>query len=89
MPKLPRVSGAEAVRALERLGFEKVRQSGSHLIMRGANATASCPCIVSLRLAPFLVSSARQTCLRRISLLPFGEYAHLIVAADAPQAARR
>jgi predicted RNA binding protein YcfA (HicA-like mRNA interferase family) len=34
MPKLPRVSGAEAVRALERLGFAKVRQSGSHLIMR-------------------------------------------------------
>lgn len=34
MPKLPRVSGAEAVRALERLGFVKVRQSGSHLVMR-------------------------------------------------------
>ena len=34
MPKLPRVSGTEAVRALERLGFSKVRQSGSHLVMR-------------------------------------------------------
>jgi predicted RNA binding protein YcfA (HicA-like mRNA interferase family) len=34
MPKLPRVSGAEAVRALERLGFVKIRQSGSHLVMR-------------------------------------------------------
>lgn len=34
MPKLPRVSGAEAVRALERLGFAKIRQSGSHVIMR-------------------------------------------------------
>jgi predicted RNA binding protein YcfA (HicA-like mRNA interferase family) len=34
MPKLPRVSGAAAIRALERLGFEKVRQSGSHVIMR-------------------------------------------------------
>jgi len=34
MPKLPRVSGAEIVRALERLGFEKLRQSGSHVIMR-------------------------------------------------------
>jgi predicted RNA binding protein YcfA (HicA-like mRNA interferase family) len=34
MPKLPRVSGAEIVRALERLGFAKVRQSGSHVIMR-------------------------------------------------------
>ena len=34
MPKLPRVSGANVVRALERLGFGKLRQSGSHVIMR-------------------------------------------------------
>ncbi len=34
MPKLPRVSGAEVVRALERLGFTQVRQSGSHVMMR-------------------------------------------------------
>lgn len=34
MPKLPRVSGDTVVRALERLGFEKLRQSGSHVIMR-------------------------------------------------------
>ena len=34
MPKLPRASGAEVVRALERLGFAKVRQSGSHVVMR-------------------------------------------------------
>ena len=34
MPKLPHVSGAAIVRALERLGFVKLRQSGSHVIMR-------------------------------------------------------
>ncbi|HNQ56324.1 MAG: hypothetical protein DPW12_11685 [Rhodocyclaceae bacterium] len=34
MPKLPRVSGAAVVRVLERLGFERLRQSGSHVIMR-------------------------------------------------------
>ena len=34
MPKLPRVSGAQAVRALERLGFVKARQSGSHVVLR-------------------------------------------------------
>jgi len=34
MPKLPRVSGAAVVRALERLGFERLRQSGSHVMMR-------------------------------------------------------
>lgn len=37
MPKLPHVSGAAAVRALQRLGFEKLRQSGSHVIMRRAS----------------------------------------------------
>jgi len=34
MPKLPHVSGKEAVRALERLGFAQIRQKGSHLVMR-------------------------------------------------------
>jgi predicted RNA binding protein YcfA (HicA-like mRNA interferase family) len=34
VPKLPRVSGAETVRRLERLGFAVVRQRGSHLVMR-------------------------------------------------------
>ena len=34
MPKLPRISGAEVVRALIRLGFAKIRQSGSHVVMR-------------------------------------------------------
>ena len=34
MPKLPRISGAEAVRTLEQLGFVVVRQRGSHVILR-------------------------------------------------------
>ena len=34
MPKLPHVSGALIVKALERLGFVKIRQAGSHVIMR-------------------------------------------------------
>jgi predicted RNA binding protein YcfA (HicA-like mRNA interferase family) len=34
MPKLPRTSGAAIVKALERLGFVRVRQSGSHVVMR-------------------------------------------------------
>ena len=34
MPKLPRISGAQAQRALERLGYIKLRQSGSHVVMR-------------------------------------------------------
>ncbi|MEI8133223.1 MAG: type II toxin-antitoxin system HicA family toxin [Leptolinea sp.] len=34
MPKLPRVSGQEIQRALERLGFQRVRQRGSHVVLR-------------------------------------------------------
>ena len=34
MPKLPLVSGAEAVKALQRLGFVFLRQRGSHAVLR-------------------------------------------------------
>lgn len=34
MPKLPHLSGAEVQRGLERLGFVKVRPSGSHVVMK-------------------------------------------------------
>lgn len=34
MPKLPVVSGAETIRALERLGFVVARQRGSHIVLR-------------------------------------------------------
>jgi predicted RNA binding protein YcfA (HicA-like mRNA interferase family) len=38
MPDYPILSGAEIVRALERLGFVQMRQRGSHVIMRrGSN----------------------------------------------------
>ena len=44
MPKLPRISGDEAVRALERLGFAVARQKGSHVVLRrGASG-----CVVPL-----------------------------------------
>jgi predicted RNA binding protein YcfA (HicA-like mRNA interferase family) len=34
MPKLPRVSGQEAIRVFERLGFHQARQHGSHVVLR-------------------------------------------------------
>ena len=34
MPKFPGLSGAEIVRALEKLGFVVARQSGSHIVMK-------------------------------------------------------
>jgi len=43
MPKLPVVSGAEAIRALERLGFRVVRQRGSHIVLRRGNSGCVVP----------------------------------------------
>ena len=34
MHELPRISGKEAIRAFERLGFERVRQKGDHVVLR-------------------------------------------------------
>jgi predicted RNA binding protein YcfA (HicA-like mRNA interferase family) len=49
MPKLPRISGAEAIRALERLGFVRVRQSGSHVVMRRGQDTCVVPAHAELK----------------------------------------
>ena len=34
MPSLPRISGAEAIRALQQHGFSIARQRGSHVVLR-------------------------------------------------------
>ena len=43
MPKLPCVWGQKVARALERLGFERRRQRGSHLVMRRGSAVCVVP----------------------------------------------
>ena len=56
MPKLPRVKASEVVRALERLGFQQVRQKGSHVILKkqilveeaGEERTLEVGCVVPL-----------------------------------------
>ena len=50
MPKLRRISGREAIRILQRLGFKQVRQRGSHVVLRKGNRG----CVVPLHdeLAP-------------------------------------
>ena len=44
MPKLPRISGAEVIRALGRMGFLELRQKGSHVVMK----KESSGCVVPL-----------------------------------------
>jgi len=48
MPKLRRVSGQKTIRALERLGFEQVRQRGSHVVMKKIAPTGAVGCSVPL-----------------------------------------
>jgi predicted RNA binding protein YcfA (HicA-like mRNA interferase family) len=43
MPKLPVLSGQDLVKALQRLGFEQVRQRGSHVVMRRGSAGCVVP----------------------------------------------
>lgn len=48
MPSLRRVSGAEAIRALERLGFTRVRQRGSHVVLKKRIGDVAIGCVVPL-----------------------------------------
>lgn len=56
MPRLPRVKASEVIRALERLGFQQVRQKGSHVILKkqifveedGEEQTLEVGCVVPL-----------------------------------------
>jgi len=48
MPKLRRVSGQQAIKALERLGFAKVRQRGSHVILKRTTPEGDIGCVVPL-----------------------------------------
>ncbi|HEY9770790.1 MAG TPA: type II toxin-antitoxin system HicA family toxin [Coleofasciculaceae cyanobacterium] len=48
MPKLPRISSKKAIRALERLGFEKTRQTGSHVIMKKITSDGLVGCVVPI-----------------------------------------
>lgn len=48
MPKLPRISGREAIRALEALGFVQIRQRGSHVVLRKEINGGAIGCVVPI-----------------------------------------
>lgn len=48
MPSLRRVSGREAIRALEKLGFEQIRQRGSHVVLKKNTPEGERGCVVPL-----------------------------------------
>ena len=48
MAKLCRISGEEAIRVLAHLGFEKVRQRGSHVVLKKQTPEGAVGCVVPL-----------------------------------------
>lgn len=62
MPKRPVVSGAQAIRALERLGFIVMRQRGSHVVLRRGEKGCTVP------LHPAIRSGTLATILRQADL---------------------
>jgi len=48
MLRLRRVSGREAVRALEKLGFEQIRQRGAHIVLRKETPERTVGCVVPM-----------------------------------------
>jgi len=64
MPKLCRVSGQEAIRTLERLGFVQVRQRGSHVALKKQMPEGAVGCVVPLRMGRgYPARWSRQFCL--------------------------
>ena len=43
---MPRISSKEAIWSLERLGFEQVRQTGSHVVMKKETEDGEIGCVV-------------------------------------------
>ncbi|MGQ0673359.1 MAG: type II toxin-antitoxin system HicA family toxin [Hyphomicrobium sp.] len=63
MTRLPRVSGAQVIRALERAGFEIVRVRGSHHILRHADGrTTTVPVLGTEIIGPGLMSKILRDC---------------------------
>ncbi|BCB95762.1 hypothetical protein JZK55_06840 [Dissulfurispira thermophila] len=48
MPKLRRISGEEAIRRLEKLDFQRVRQRGSHVVLKKQTSEGEIGCVVPL-----------------------------------------
>jgi predicted RNA binding protein YcfA (HicA-like mRNA interferase family) len=48
MPKPPRLSGAEIIKILEKMGFIQVRQRGSHVVMKKVLPDGAVGCVVPI-----------------------------------------
>ncbi len=60
MPKLPRISGDEAIKVFEKMGFKVVRQKGSHVVLRRSDSGCVIPLHKKIAIGT-LRSAIRQT----------------------------
>ena len=61
MPKLPRVNATETIRALEKLGFYKVSQKGSHVKMKKTlDDSTNLTCVVPLHRKTLAVGTLKS-----------------------------
>lgn len=67
-PRLPRVSAEDAIRALEHLGFVRIRQRGSHVILQKKTATGDIGCVVPLHRE--LAVGTLRSILRQVGISP-------------------
>ncbi len=48
MTRLPRISGEQVIKILERMGFEQSRQKGSHITLKKTTPEGVVGCVVPL-----------------------------------------
>jgi predicted RNA binding protein YcfA (HicA-like mRNA interferase family) len=68
VPELRRVSGEQAVKALERLGFVRARQRGSHVIMKKTTFEGAIGCVVPMHRV--IAIGTLRSVLRQARVLP-------------------
>jgi predicted RNA binding protein YcfA (HicA-like mRNA interferase family) len=68
MPRLQRVSGQQAIRALERLGFVQVRHRSSHVVLKKETPEGAIGCVVPLH--PELAIGTLRGILRQAKVTP-------------------
>ena len=68
MPRLPRISGEEAARILERMGFSRIRQKSSHLVMKKETPHEVRGCVVPMHKE--LATGTLRSILRQAQVSP-------------------
>lgn len=68
MPKLPRISGLETIKAFEKMGFTKVRQRGSHVVMKKSIKEKTLGCVIPVHKE--LALRTLRSVLRQADILP-------------------